>query len=340
MLDVVSGARPIAAAVRRLRQRLAGLTVRNVSISWHGGGAVRGDIVWRRDERFWWRHDGTRPGRHSLMFGYAPDPPAHSQSATCEINLPAAGADRRLAGALVRDAAGGLYLAHSGKIGGGRRGRHREAFRAFLAGGNWQAARWPDGQAGDLLLIAPLDGPRLARQIGRFVQAVHGYKRQEDAAAPMPAALVAACGVDNAKAATRHGFADGAAAPWPAGSPALALAALCDRGLLLDALAEQMARRGLIGDGVDGDPLFAARGPAARLIELETDASNAALERAIGRLLLRVTAAGDSARAILVVPEAPTTAALAALSRHGVILVRYRWQGARPLFVGLDAALG
>jgi hypothetical protein len=330
MLDVVTGARPIAAAIRGLRRRLAGMPVRDVSISWHGGGAVRGDIVWLRDERFWWRHDLSRqPGRHSLMFGYAPHAPSHGESATCEINLPAAGADRRLAGALVRDAAGGLYLAHSGKVGGGRAGRDRQALRAFLAGAPWQAARWPDGQESDLLLIAPLEGPRLARQIGRFVQAVHRYKRQDiDGTPPMPAALVTPV-TDGSSAETT---ATHLAEPE---SPA----ALCDRGLLLDALGEELMRRGLAGGDGSGDPLFFVRGRGTRVIELVTGTSVAALERSVGRLLLRGAGAGEATRAILVVPEAAASM-LTPLSRHGVTLVRYRWRGARPVFVGLEAALG
>ncbi|MCW5746861.1 MAG: hypothetical protein KIT36_11770 [Alphaproteobacteria bacterium] len=320
MLEVVSAAGPIAAAMRRLRRRLAGMPVRGVSISWHGGGAVRGDIVWLRDERFWWRHDAARyPGRHNLMFGVAPHAPAHSESAACEINLAAAGADRRLAGALVRDDTGALYLAHSGKIGGGRSGRRRQALRAFLAGGNWQTVRWPDGRVGELLLIAPLEGPRLARQIGRFVHAVNRYKRQDAADPP------------------RRGFGEAPVA-YVDGAPGLA--ALCDRGLVMDALEAELTRRGALGDGESGEPLFAASKRTTRVIELETDPSRPALERAVGRLVLRAASSGAASRALLVVPDAAANPALAALARHGVTLVRYRWQGARPVFVGLDAALG
>ncbi|HJQ58151.1 MAG TPA: hypothetical protein VJ890_14685, partial [Vineibacter sp.] len=240
MLEVLSGARSIAAAVRRLRRRLAGVTVRGVSISWHGGGAVRGDIVWLRDERFWWRHDATRDvGRHQLMFGVAPDAPTHGESATCEINLPASGVDRRLAGAMVRGPHGIVYLAHSGKIGGGRAGRRQAAFRAFVAGGNWQTVRWPDGRAGELMLIGPLDGPRLASQIGGFVHAVHRYKRQA-AEGAMPAQLLP---LTSDAVGDRRGFADGGA---PAYDGAGALPALCDRALVVEALAEELARRGLI----------------------------------------------------------------------------------------------
>lgn len=323
MLDVVSGARPIAAAIRLMRRRLTGIAVRNVAISWQGGGAVRGDIVWLRDERFWWRHDATRAaGRHNLMFGYAPEAPASSESATCEINLPVSGIDRRLAGAVVRDGDGRLYLVHSGKIGGGRSGRGRRAFRAFLAGDNWQETRWPDGRTGELLVIAPLDGPRLARQIGRFVHAMHRYKhRHVDGDGPLAAMLFA-------------GDGPGVAAVDPA-TPA----SLCDRGLLLDVLAEELMRRGLLGASGHGEPLFAARGDGMRLIELATEASDQALERSIGRLLLRAADAGEMPRVILVVPEAPAASRLAGLSRHGVTVVRYRWRGARPLFLGLDAAL-
>jgi hypothetical protein len=60
----------------------------------------------------------------------------HRQSAgksltiTVEINPPHEGEDRPVAGLFARDAENRIYLAHTGKVGGGRTGRGSNAFHA------------------------------------------------------------------------------------------------------------------------------------------------------------------------------------------------------------------
>ncbi len=316
MLHVLADRRRIARAVRVLRRRLAGLPVRNVTITWHGGGKAKGDIAWLREHAFWWRHDATLlRNRHWLVFGHAPDTPTRTETITCEINLPFAGADRRIAGAILRDEDDALYLAHSGKIGGARAGQRKQAFRDFAASGNWQAARWPDGSTTELLVIGPLEGPRLARQVGRFVSAVQRFKSGDGATAALDAAT-----------------------PAPAAAEAShAISAACDRPLVLDALAEELARRGLSADG-GGDPLFTPRRTAPPLLEIATDPAVDRIERAVGRLLLR-RGGSNGAAAILIVPETARAALAEAVGPAGVHVVGYHWRAARPVFDGLDAAL-
>ncbi len=55
-----------------------------------------------------------------------------SASITCEINLPRAGADRKVAGIIAADDRGALYLCHSGRMGGSRPGQRKSGFREFL----------------------------------------------------------------------------------------------------------------------------------------------------------------------------------------------------------------
>ncbi|MBX3497912.1 MAG: hypothetical protein KF889_00590 [Alphaproteobacteria bacterium] len=316
MLHVLADRRRIARAVRVLRRRLAGLPVRGVTITWHGGGKAKGDIAWLREHAFWWRHDAALlKNRHWLAFGHSPDAPTRTETITCEINLLHAGADRRVAGAILRDEDDALYLAHSGKIGGARAGRRKQAFRDFAATGNWQPARWPDGTSTELLVIGPLEGPRLARQVGRFVSAVHGFKSGDGAAAALDAATPA-------PAITEAGHA---------------ISAACDRPLVLEALAEELARRGLSANG-GGDPLFTPRRAAPPLLEIATDPARDRIERAVGRLLLR-RVGSNGAAAILIVPEGARASLAEAVGTAGVHVVGYRWRAARPVFDGLDAAL-
>lgn len=315
MLHVLADRRRIARAVRVLRQRLAGLAVRGVAITWQGG-RVQADIAWLREHGFWWRHDpALLRNRHWLAFGYTPDTPTRTVTITCEINLLHAGSDRRIAGAILRDEDDALYLAHSGKIGGARAGQRKRAFRDFAASGNWQTARWPDGSSTELLVIGPLEGPRLPRQVGRFVSAVHRFKSGDAATVALDAAT-----------------------PPPAEPGATrTINAACDRPLVLDALAEELQRRGLSANG-GGDPLFTPRRAAPPLLEIATDPAIDRIERAVGRLLLR-RAGRDGAAAILIVPETARAALAAAVGPAGVHVVGYHWRAARPVFDGLDAAL-
>lgn len=316
MLHVLADRRRIARAVRVLRRRLAGLPVRNVTISWHGGGKAHGDIAWLREHGFWWRHDPSLlKNRHWLAFGHSPDTPTRVETITCEINLLHGGADRRIAGAILRDEDDALYLAHSGKIGGARAGRRKQAFRDFAASGNWQAARWPDGSTTELLVIGPLEGPRLPRQVGRFVAAVQGFKSGDNASVALDAATPAP----------------------PATDASYAMSAACDRPLVLDALAEELAKRGLSANG-GGDPLFTPRHAAPPLLEIATDPATDRIERAVGRLLLR-RVGSNGAAAILIVPETARASLAEAVGSAGVHVVGYHWRAARPVFDGLDAAL-
>ena len=141
MLQVVGDPRRIDKAIRRLRGALKGVPARGVRLTWRGG-ELRTTIHWARDDRFWWafepRHSARNGARNALLLGHAPDAPTKRESITCEINLPIAGADRKVAGIIAADESGALFLAHSGRMGGARPGQRKSAFREFLADGVWR----------------------------------------------------------------------------------------------------------------------------------------------------------------------------------------------------------
>ena len=143
MLRPVGEPRRIDRAIRRLQGALKGVPTRGVRLTWRGG-ELRTTIHWARDDSFWWAFE-PRTARQALLLGHAPDAPTKRESITCEINLPRAGADRKVAGIIAADDAGALYLAHSGRMGGTRLGQRKSGFRDFLADGVWRRLTWPDG---------------------------------------------------------------------------------------------------------------------------------------------------------------------------------------------------
>ena len=316
MLRPVGEPRRIDRAIRRLQGALKGVPARGVRLTWRGG-ELRTTIHWARDDSFWWafeprsaQPDGTM-ARHALLLGHAPNAPTKRESITCEINLPRAGADRKVAGIIAVDDAGALYLAHSGRMGGTRLGQRKAGFREFLADGVWRRLTWPDGEETEALIVAPLDSPRLTRLLGQFVDAVRHFK-----AGDPPTARTGLC--------VEPALVDSAAAA-------------CDRRLVDVALHEELAKRGLFGGA---DDLFSLRGERPQpLFALVADGRPEELAMAVGSLSLASARGGPDVRPILVAPAALPDRDDAALQALPFACVRFRWRGARAVFDGLDDAL-
>ena len=309
MLRVVREPRQTRRAIRRLRGSLKGVPSHGVRLTWRGGELVT-TIHWARDDSFWWAFEPRR-ARDALLLGHAADAPTRRESITCEINLPHAAGDRKVAGIIAVDEAGALYLAHSGRMGGTRPGQSKSGFRDFLADGVWRRLRWPDGEETEALIVAPLESPRLTRLLGHFVDAVRRFKAG-DPPNPRNGLCVKPTLTDSAKAA-------------------------CDRRLVDDALHEELAKRGLFGGSYD---LFSLRGERPQpLFALVADGQPEELAMAVGSLSLASARGGPEVRPILVAPAALVDRADAALQALPFACVRFRWRGARAVFDGLDDAL-
>jgi hypothetical protein len=309
MLRVVGEPRRIDRAIKRLQGALKGVRARSVRLTWRGG-ELRTTIHWARDDSFWWAFE-PRNAREALLLGHAPDAPTKRESITCEINLPRAGADRKMAGIIAADEAGALYLAHSGRMGGTRPGQRKSGFRDFLADGVWRRLGWPDGEETEALVIAPLDSPRLTRLLGQFVDAVRRFKSGDPPMARL-SLYVEPAPIDSA---------------WAA----------CDRRLVDGSLHEELAKRGLFGGAHD---LFSLRGERPQpLFALVADGRPEELAMAVGSLSLASARGGPDVRPILIAPAALADRDDIALQALPFVCVRFRWRGARAVFDGLDDAL-
>ena len=301
MLQVSGDPKRIDRAIKRLHGALKGVPARGVRLTWRGG-ELRTTIHWVRDDAFWWAVE-PRHQRDALVLGHAPDAPARRESITCEINLPRAGADRKVAGIIATDEHGAFYLAHSGRL-------SKSGFREFLSDGVWRAVQWPDGEETEALIIAPLASPRLIRLLGRFVDSVRRFKEGET-----PSSQPTLCVEPSVHASA---------------------GAACDRSLVDLSLHEELSKRGLFGGTVD---LFSLRGERPQpLFALIADSQPEELALAVGSLSLAAARGGSDVRPILIAP-AELAEQEGALDSLPFACVRYRWRGARAVFDGLDDAL-
>jgi len=147
-----------------------------VDVHWHGSAGIWGLFV--RQPR---DHQSGKPlDRFWICFGVADPNQRSSLSITVEINPPHEGENPRTAGVFLRDELGRLYVGHDGRVGGGRPGISRQAFRKFaqedaqdLA---WQEIATPKGLR-DVVVLGPFqDLALLLDGLARYVRVVARFK--------------------------------------------------------------------------------------------------------------------------------------------------------------------
>ena len=103
------------------------------------GGSASCDVFWHEKNHIWGVFMTDPPinkngGRFWICFGDTKPYKKNMLPITLEINPPHEGVNRRLGGAFVNDDRGNIYLCHTGKIGGGRKGIGKGAFLEFCRG--------------------------------------------------------------------------------------------------------------------------------------------------------------------------------------------------------------
>jgi hypothetical protein len=153
-----------------------GATAVKRKVGWHGGGGEF-DIYWRSKEQFWFFVDPDRElTRYWCCFGTSDPAKADNLTIVGEINPTKEGINRRNAGMFLVDPDGAMYLAHSGKVGGGRKGIGKSSFLAAYHGRNISEIQWPDGVTSSAIVIGDIQDSNLPAQIGDFIRTIQQYK--------------------------------------------------------------------------------------------------------------------------------------------------------------------
>jgi hypothetical protein len=136
-------------------------------VYWHHELGVWGLFVPKDAKRKYWICFGTQsPAFHSML------------TITVEANPPIQGVNRRSAGIFLSDQRGNSYIAHSGRVGGGRKGIGMKAFKEYSANATWSNVVWPNGKSSECRVISRLDSPNLQTNLAEFIHEVASFKRQ------------------------------------------------------------------------------------------------------------------------------------------------------------------
>jgi hypothetical protein len=241
------------------------------------------------------------------------------------------GLNRRVSGQFLRDEQGYVYLAHSGKIGGARKGIGKSTFRAMYRGDNIVQAEWPGGQVSEFVILGRLDSPRLLAHIAYVVHEVARIKNAVD----KTRRSLTKVRVEDVFSPEFHG-------PRAAYEPKGAIEANCDHGIVVNRL------RSAIVDRIGIEPknrktldLFITdtRGRMTALFEVKTDLSTGSTYTAVGQLLLNGAAERTIPKLVLVVPGKPNARTRKTLRRLKIRVLPYGWKGEKPSFSNLAEVL-
>jgi hypothetical protein len=302
-----------------------------ISIGWRDGSGMF-DVTWHEQQGYWSMKDPKAVGkRYWCIFGTGSPEKYDHFAIVVEMNIPLAGYDRTVGGGLMRDEAGSVFLTHSGRVGGGRKGIGKDAFLNALRGANSATVSWPDGIESDVLVIGRVDSPRLPAQIGNFVQEVERFKESVTGGAP-PLTSNAVKDTFNPE------FAGTKRPHTPAGS----IEAECDHGIVVNELYKVLKDSGRERLGNDRHRdlyIMTASKILETLFEIKTDAGSGSTYQGVGQLFIHGAAEVKTPRFVLVVPGWPSPRTKAALTRLGVRVLTYDWEGDVPLFRNLKEVL-
>lgn len=169
--DEVAAAQDIFVMELRRRAARSG----PVALGWRGGGDTC-PALWFEPQDIWAAFN-EHEGRYWNGFGVGnpfEDPAA--RTLVVEVNPPRWGVDRRCAGAFLTGV-GGLHLAHSGRVGGGRKGIGRESFLRAYTGPIVEVAT-TSTRTERLIHVTPLAAPDIVDRLAAFIRAVDSFKRQ------------------------------------------------------------------------------------------------------------------------------------------------------------------
>lgn len=143
----------------------------------HAAGFHGCSLYWRPELQVWGFFEPIDDPQDRYWIGWGSAPPYGRLAITATTTVPLEGFDRSLSGVFLRDADGGVHLAHSGRV-GGRKGTGKDDFRAYAELSDWVEVHWPDGVRSDCLLVGRLGDPTLLDRIAAFVHEVARFKRQ------------------------------------------------------------------------------------------------------------------------------------------------------------------
>jgi hypothetical protein len=175
VFTTIQNAKRIAKAQAVFEKRVQETASKSGQITFgHQGGGKESKVHFIGSLNFWIACAESDSGNRYWNALGTGDPFKEDSTIIAEINPPKTGVNRRVSGAFIEDSAGKTYLAHRGRVGGGRKGIGKKAFMAWYP----EAIDLvnDEGQRNEMIVIGALDDENLIENLAAFTNSVSTFK--------------------------------------------------------------------------------------------------------------------------------------------------------------------
>jgi hypothetical protein len=294
------------------------------------GGNEEAEVYWHENLGLWSLLDIQRTSNRSwCCFGTTKPTAGAMVPITCEINCPFEGINRRIAGVFARDKDDQVYLAHTGRVGGGRSGIGKNAFWTFYGNKGVQTVSWSDKRKASVILLGRVDGPHLLAGIAGFVRQVEHFKSLAAAGAHANSSVYE----------LRPEFRPEFSGKRRRYTPSEGVEASCDHGAVVNRLYDLLAAANHKVSNGRADLFVVQNGTVTHLFEVKSDVTTTSIYQGIGQLMFYGAAMAWTPRRILVLPDQPNELTRDVLRRLGVSVLVFDWEGGVPTFPSIDEVM-
>jgi len=288
----------------------------------HPGGRTTKPGLWGIEDAGLWFVRESESNRHWCAFGTLPTPKSGNASITVEINPPKQGINRRVAGVLAVDDAKKIYLCHTGKVGGSKKGIGKLSFLEWN-GEERVAIVDPDGGSTDAFLVAEVGNHRMVYQIAEYVWAVAAFKEGKP---PRIKYLTA----------TPFGGSDKEHEGKKYIPARAAKTAACDHAIVRNRLADLIREAGRDARRDRHRDLIVGKSSAPDFeFEIKANGDLYSIYTAVGQLMIH-NVAHPAKRRVVVLPSPISAKIHRALASIKIDVATYRWTKTKICFSGME----
>jgi hypothetical protein len=288
------------------------------------------EVAWHRDVEMWncfMPNAEGRDGSFRYWCSYGLDNP-HKKTMvgiTAEINMPEEGYSHRIAAVFAKNQKDEIFLIHSGKVGGGRKGIGKNSFRDFYRGNQQVKLLWPDGKETEDICIGKLNDSSLRIQVAYFIKEVSRYKKF---------VVEGILHENNEKISIKD----------PMFTPEFSgerknyvlngtVESTSYHGQVVGALNKELEINGFKTANDHSRDLFILKSnKMAALFEIKTDITTTSIYGSIGQLMYHSVLHDPMPLKILVIPGKPDSQTKTILEKLGIEILEYIWRNNIPAF--------
>jgi hypothetical protein len=275
------------------------------------------NTYWNPREKFWFA-SAEESDHYWFPLGLANPAGGKSLRIALEVNTPTRPKHGR-AGLILRDGSGKLYLAHTGRVGGGVKGVNRDSFLAHYSLSRREVVTYDDGKIA--ILLGDIEKADLVENLASYVHEVAEFKKtgpdgQGDKIPTKKDKKFRPKFIGTTKRKAR-------------GREKIRLF----HDLVCEALNCLLPKPGGHYNKQRDLYLRNKDGSTFALFEVKTDCSTTSVYTGLGQLLINGHR-GKQKRPhfLLVVPGVPDADTKQVLNHYGVSVISYKWRGDNPVF--------